>query len=357
LWITIKPSLVWSQNEDVTLRFSPARPQLAVGETIETAVEVSSVSDLYGFDITISYDPNIVEVVDFDPDLDGIQVALGLFLDPGFVIFNQADNDLGQLRLVMTQLNPSESKSGTGNLMVVRFRARQTGETPLLLVAGQLAQRDGTSFFPELQSDQLTVVTTSASLPTAVSIPTRLAGTPLPTATPELLAAPLLPAVTPSATMQPPTSTSQPTVEAVVALDHTSTPAPAVPTPAAKKGSTAGGENNLGPGGETPITAVGNATGGNQTDSAIDVPETPTMAVAALERPTETAVHNETAVSVVGSSVSEVDMSDKENVYNGPEPIGQSSWIKVSLITLGLVLASVFFLVFWSRKNRSQSLD
>ena len=117
--ILAAPLPVWSQNTAVVLQVAPSTAEIGVDEIIDVAVEVRDVSGLYGFDITVGYDPAVVEVVDFDPDLEGIQVALGLFLDPGFVIFNQADNSLGQLRLVMTQLNPSEAKSGTGNLLVI----------------------------------------------------------------------------------------------------------------------------------------------------------------------------------------------------------------------------------------------
>jgi hypothetical protein len=180
LWEQLPPPLLWGQNTDATLRLTPPTLEVAAGQTVDIAVTVDNVSGLYGFDITVSYDPAIAQVVDLDPNLDGIQLALGLFLDPGFVIFNQADNNLGQLRLAMTQLDSSTARNGSGNLIIIRFQALQTGNTPLLLT-GQLAQWNGDTIFPLLVNGQLSVTTTPQEQPIVFTpIPSQIAGTPLP---------------------------------------------------------------------------------------------------------------------------------------------------------------------------------
>ncbi len=41
------------------------------------AVNIDNTADLYGVELTLSYDASRVDVVDADPNTDGTQVALG----------------------------------------------------------------------------------------------------------------------------------------------------------------------------------------------------------------------------------------------------------------------------------------
>ena len=82
---------------------------------------------LIRLDLALTFDPNVVEVVDADPNQAGVQAALGTFLDSGFVVLNAADNVTGTLRFAMTQLNPSQPKSGTWHADCHSL-ARQTSE-------------------------------------------------------------------------------------------------------------------------------------------------------------------------------------------------------------------------------------
>jgi hypothetical protein len=128
----------------VILRVVPEEAQVLVDDTLDIAVEVADVEDLYGIDILLEFDPQALEVVDMDPDLDGVQIQLGTFLEPGFVILNLVNNEIGRLRLAMTQLAPAEPKSGTGNLIVVRFRGKTADlSSAVTIVAATLAGPTG----------------------------------------------------------------------------------------------------------------------------------------------------------------------------------------------------------------------
>jgi hypothetical protein len=356
-WLAGAPSPVYSQNTDVVLQVSPDSLEVAVGETIDVAVAVQDVTGLYGFDITVGFDPAMVEVVDFDPSQEGVQVALGLFLDPGFVIFNLADNNLGQLRLVMTQLNPSEAKSGSGNLLVIRFRALQAGQTPLLLVAGELAQRDGTTFLPELVNGQLTAVTTTLPLPSNTPIPTRLAGTPLPTTTPALLAVTGTPRVTQAATAVPPTATPPPPTA-------TRQPASLLPTASAQPtlpGSTTTEPVSTAVQAEasqmtpTPETLTAPNTdaapvGGTQDEEAFGA--TPATAIAEAGGMAAATAVPTLSMIVIGSDAN-VDGEELGAAAAAPaENSSQNPGIQVFLIVSGLLLVIVAFFYFISRKRQ-----
>lgn len=149
---------------------APADFELGAGMTADLAIEVRDVQDLYGIDITVLFDPAVVEVVDANPSLAGDQVSLGVFLEGGMAVINQADNAAGSVHFVMTQLNPAEPKSGSGNLLVIRFRGKQPGTSPVTLVDAQLATRDGESIDSSRQDGQIRVAA-QVSGPTATPIP------------------------------------------------------------------------------------------------------------------------------------------------------------------------------------------
>lgn len=183
LFGTVNPGIAQS-NIPAVLCIQPEQAELALNQTIDVAIQVKETIDLYGVDLLLTYDPQAVQVVDMDPVLEGFQVQLGTFLDPGFVIVNIADNGLGRLRFAMTQLNPSEPKSGSGTLMVVRFQGIAIKEnTAISLVSAKLANPYGTYIEIEsVENGRLSVVSEIQG-PTNTPIPAQPAGTPLPAAT------------------------------------------------------------------------------------------------------------------------------------------------------------------------------
>lgn len=210
---------VAQNNPPVMVRILPEAAQVAVNETVDIAVEVRSVIELYGIDILVEFDPTAVEIIDMDPDLPGIQVMLGTFLDPGFVIVNLADNEMGRLRLAMTQLNPSQPKSGNGTLIVMRFKGiTLKQDTDITILEAKLASPYGSLIeVDEMWAGVVSVVQSNPG-PTNTPIDQQPPGTPMPTATNTPI-----PSITPTDT---PTSipTSTPT--------HTQTPLPTnTPTP------------------------------------------------------------------------------------------------------------------------------
>ena len=276
----------------VTVRLAPASVLVPLGQTADVAVEVVDVQDLYGFDVALTFDPGVVEVVDADPDQLGVQIASGTFLDSGFVVLNQVDNATGTLRLAMTQLNPSPPKSGTGTLIVIRLQGKQvSGGTPLMLTNVQLAKRDGTSLTTSLFSGQVSVVAAAGSAP---------ANTLIPTSTPLSIPATAAPA-TGSATVQP---TLTPLVTGLAAtITPRPTDQPVTTTPGAlTRSPTASSATNPLPGSvrasETPQpTSVSSAP---LTTKATSTP----AAVAAVAAPSDTPAGVQAAIRVTESATS-----------------------------------------------------
>jgi hypothetical protein len=95
------------------------------GLTVEVMAE--NVTDLYGAEFRLKYDPAVLAVQDDQPDQEGIQVAAGTLLpaDQGFVVANQADPAEGTITFAMTLLNPAPPASGSGPLARITFEVLQ----------------------------------------------------------------------------------------------------------------------------------------------------------------------------------------------------------------------------------------
>ena len=202
-----------------TYEFSP-------GAALTLPVEVKGVQELYGIDLSLEFDSALLQVVDADENTPGVQVALGTFLDPGLLLFNEVDNTAGTLSFAMSQVNPSKAKSGNGVLLVVTFSGLKAGVSDLKVTKLDMSTREGLAINGKAADSQVMVKVGAAAqgtvtIPTqaasgAITVPT-MAPTQVPTATPQ-----------PTATALP-TKALMPTATAELAKPLVATQAPAQP--------------------------------------------------------------------------------------------------------------------------------
>lgn len=127
-----------------TLSFMPAPVTLRGCETIPVEVWVRDISALYAADVRVTFDKDVLEVVDADPGSSGVQVQMGSFLSPDYVVSRDADNSAGVTRYALTQLAPTPPASGSGILFTILFRARsESTAAPLTFAQVELADRNG----------------------------------------------------------------------------------------------------------------------------------------------------------------------------------------------------------------------
>lgn len=117
--------------------------EIPLNARVEVPVEVRDVTELYAVDLTIRFDPAVLQVEDADPNRAGVQPGLATFLDAGMTLFNDVDNENGTVRFVMSQINPSEGKSGSGNLLVLYFVGKQAGTSPVTVEKVEASNRLG----------------------------------------------------------------------------------------------------------------------------------------------------------------------------------------------------------------------
>ena len=191
----------------------------APGSRIQVPIEIRGVQDLYAVDLTLRFDPAILSAEDADPQMQGIQPALGTFLDAGLLLFNEVDLEQGAVRFVMSQVNPSEGKSGDGILLVVYFIATDMGESALQLESITLSDRYGVAIPVETVDSTLSVAADAPAVtntnipvqdPTGIILISTLAPTATPTQTPIPTQTPV-PTVVPTAVGEPTAVEPQPT--------------------------------------------------------------------------------------------------------------------------------------------------
>ncbi|MEM7346128.1 MAG: cohesin domain-containing protein [Chloroflexota bacterium] len=101
----------------------------ATDQTVTVEVFAQNVTDLYGVEFRLRYDPSLVSVIDFSVDQPGIQIEPGTFLpaNQGFIVANTAPEGEGVITFAMTLLNPAPAVSGTGPLARIQFDVLQAG--------------------------------------------------------------------------------------------------------------------------------------------------------------------------------------------------------------------------------------
>jgi hypothetical protein len=126
------------------VRCEPPAPVARVEDLLQVDLFVADVTDLYGLDVRLAFDPARAMVVDADPFRPGTQIEpLYEFLEPGFIVRQEADNAAGTIWYAATQLNPTPPVSGSGAVARVTFRALRPGAFALPVTQVQLANRDG----------------------------------------------------------------------------------------------------------------------------------------------------------------------------------------------------------------------
>jgi len=172
---------------------SPSDQELAVGAIFTVEVRIENVTNLYGADVRLQFDPLVVAVVDADPGTAGIQIEPGPFPNFTFIAVNSADNTAGEVRYAGTLLRPAAPANGSGVLARIGFRGLTVGVSSIHFVRVLLSNPDGAPIEAGtsdgvLRVRQLATPTPTATVtPTPTSMPTPTATlTPTPTSLPEV---------------------------------------------------------------------------------------------------------------------------------------------------------------------------
>ncbi|MDI6904741.1 MAG: cohesin domain-containing protein [Candidatus Bathyarchaeia archaeon] len=113
-----------SASSTTTVYVLPSTSIVAVGQTFIVEIKIYEVSDLYGWEFRLRWNPNLLDVVD---------VTEGNFLKQGGDTFfaKKANNTAGNILVDCTLLGNVPGVSGNGTLATVEFYAEVQGESIL----------------------------------------------------------------------------------------------------------------------------------------------------------------------------------------------------------------------------------
>jgi len=125
--------------------------KIPVDTEIIVTVRISDVVDLYALAVTIDYPVDKLQVVDADPIFAGIQSDPADCPNPilplGLVVQNQADNNVGTLSYVITQLAPTPPVNGSCDVLHIRFLTVDGPDANLHLSATNFRESRGGNLF------------------------------------------------------------------------------------------------------------------------------------------------------------------------------------------------------------------
>jgi hypothetical protein len=142
-----------------TLSINPSSTSLDAGQSATLAVRITDVTDLYAYDITLHYDPSILEIT---------SIENGSFLKGGFTAAQVLDKQPGTAQIAFTSIPPFTSQSGSGDLATFKVKAKAGGSARITIENIQLLKQDATAIDAAAASGSVTVTGTAA---TAVSRP------------------------------------------------------------------------------------------------------------------------------------------------------------------------------------------
>jgi hypothetical protein len=149
-------SVVAAQSQ-VTVKLVPSTSSIDRGQTVAVVLRAEGVRNLYGLQADLHFDPARLAAQDADPAAEGIQIAVGSFLKPDFVVVNEVDNETGTLRLAFTQMAPNQPVEGSGDLATINFEGTGNGEANLTWGQVILADADGQEIEAHLEGAQIRV--------------------------------------------------------------------------------------------------------------------------------------------------------------------------------------------------------
>lgn len=170
----LRPAPATHSQAGAVIRCRLEMPQLVVGAETTLLVSVQNVSNLYGYQLELGYnrDAGRVEVQDADTGRPGVNLALGGFLSPDFIISDRADNSAGLISLAVNQMSPSPAREGSGALARAAIRGVRVGAVNFRFQDVVLSDPDGNTLPHQVGNCALNVIPSStATLSTRLYIP------------------------------------------------------------------------------------------------------------------------------------------------------------------------------------------
>jgi len=148
LFLLALPFRAARAQAQAALSISPFSTTLQAGQSATLAVRITDVQNLYAYDISLHYDPSLVEITVIDN---------GSFLQGGFTAAQILDKTAGTAQLAFTSIPPFNAQSGSGELATFKVKAKTGGSARISIENIQLLRKDATAISATSTSGQVTV--------------------------------------------------------------------------------------------------------------------------------------------------------------------------------------------------------
>lgn len=129
-----------------TVSVTPSTPSVSGCDILDVYIDVNSVTNLYALDVRLTFDPAVLEVVDFTA---GSPVNLEPIVDPNlnfsatFTVRNEVNNFTGTIWYAATQTFPTPAAAGSGHVARIRLRAKSTAASAFNFTYIKLSDPNG----------------------------------------------------------------------------------------------------------------------------------------------------------------------------------------------------------------------
>lgn len=143
--LAVNTNIVFSQETPLVFVDPPTVTGLPPSNDFSIAVKIANVTDLYGFDIQLKWDPTILDYVSHTAKIPVETHPDGVLHQTILTIKNVANATAGTYWLSASSMYPAPSFNGSGTFFEITFHVKSTGRCLLELTSHELARSDATA--------------------------------------------------------------------------------------------------------------------------------------------------------------------------------------------------------------------
>jgi hypothetical protein len=117
----------------------PAQNNVKIDETLTVNITISNVQNLYGLDVTVSWNNSALQILNINDRL-GVEAYTGGVLhktssNPIEIAVNSTSQEAGEYQIVATSQGDAAPFSGTGTIATLTFNVTSTGQSTINVVS------------------------------------------------------------------------------------------------------------------------------------------------------------------------------------------------------------------------------
>ncbi len=141
LSLTANTKLAFSQDLPLVYVDPDTITGLAPSQNFTITVKVANITNLYGFDIRVRWDPAVIDYVSHISKFPADDYPDGILWEPGFQLMDQVNKSTGTYWMSATSLEPAPSFNGTGTFFEMTFHVETVGRSLIEIYFHDLADR------------------------------------------------------------------------------------------------------------------------------------------------------------------------------------------------------------------------